>query len=178
MFNEEVMALIIIGFLYTAGQDWRRRVERRWLRSPGCGLPGARRWSRSARCRRRSSIWPFFPSQAGRSIECSRNRATTAAACMAWIGPFPPPLTAALSAAAASAQAIRLAGWKPHSTVRNPLLWILHLSYAWIPVRFFLIAAAALKLIVTSIAWSVAFLIYMLVYSPFLFAARVDGRSG
>ena len=39
----------------------------------------------------------------------------------------------------------RLAGWRPYRTLRLPLLWILHLSYAWIPVGFLLLGLAAQK---------------------------------
>lgn len=172
----------------------------------------------------------------------------TATACVAWIGGFPAALTAALTVAAACAQLTRLAGWKPHSTMRHPLLWILHLSYAWIPVGFILLAAAALNLapasaaihvlaigsmagliigmitrttlghtgralkagaadvamyaliqigviarfaaavsagglrdaalVVTTLSWSIAFIVYVAVYGPYLFKARVDGRDG
>lgn len=76
--------------------------------------------------------------------------ALTAAAAIAWIFSFPGPLTAALAFAAAFAQATRLAGWKPHRTLTNPLLWVLHLSYAWIPAGFIFLGLAALGLIPSS----------------------------
>jgi uncharacterized protein involved in response to NO len=57
---------------------------------------------------------------------------------------LPGPLVAALAAATAVSLAIRLIGWKPWATWRVPLLWILHLSYAWIVVGFLLLAAAEL----------------------------------
>jgi uncharacterized protein involved in response to NO len=172
----------------------------------------------------------------------------TTTACLAWIGGFPAALTAALAVAAACAQMTRLAGWKPHSTTRLPLLWILHLSYAWIPVGFMLLAAAAQNLVpasaaihvlaigsmagliigmitrtalghtgralkagaseltmyaliqigviarfiaavsigglrdaalvVSMLSWSIAFVVYVAVYGPYLFKTRVDGRDG
>lgn len=46
--------------------------------------------------------------------------------------------------AAAALHAVRLAGWRPFATVRRPILWILHASYAWIPIGLVLVAAAAL----------------------------------
>ncbi|MEG1056443.1 MAG: sugar dehydrogenase complex small subunit, partial [Janthinobacterium sp.] len=36
-----------------------------------------------------------------------------------------------------------LLAWQPQRTVRVPLLWILHLSYAWIGIGFALLAAAS-----------------------------------
>jgi len=56
----------------------------------------------------------------------------------------PGPLTAVLAAGAAIAHGIRLYGWNPLGTVRKPILFILHLAYAFLPVGFLLIAAAAL----------------------------------
>lgn len=49
----------------------------------------------------------------------------------------------ASAATAAIAQAVRLAGWGPFATWRNPLLWILHASYAWLVVGLALLATAA-----------------------------------
>lgn len=56
-------------------------------------------------------------------------------------------LQALLCIAAALAQSLRLAGWKPWCTLGRPLLWILHLSYAWIPAGFLLLAAACFGLV-------------------------------
>ena len=50
---------------------------------------------------------------------------------------------APLAGAAALAHAARLADWKPIATLRTPILWILHLSYAWMPLGFALLAASA-----------------------------------
>lgn len=50
------------------------------------------------------------------------------------------PLAGAFALAAAGLQAARLVGWNPWATRRNPLLWILHLSYAWIPLGLALLA--------------------------------------
>lgn len=60
----------------------------------------------------------------------------------AWAGGLPAPLTASLALFAAAGQAARLLGWQPWRSWRNPLLWILHLSYAWIPLGFVLLALA------------------------------------
>jgi uncharacterized protein involved in response to NO len=174
--------------------------------------------------------------------------ALMAGASLAWIGGLPAPAIAALASAAACATLLRLAGWKPHRTLHVPLLWILHLSYAWIPIGFFLLALAALNavsasaafhaltvgsmaglilgmmtrtslghtgrplkagraelamycliqagavarvwaaidtvgirngaLIAATACWSLAFVLYVIVYGPYLFRPRLDGRAG
>lgn len=81
--------------------------------------------------------------------------ALTALACIAWVASLPAPLTAALAFSAAFGQVTRIAGWKPHVTLNHPLLWILHLSYAWIPVGFFLMGLAALGITTNSAAFHV-----------------------
>jgi uncharacterized protein involved in response to NO len=81
--------------------------------------------------------------------------ALTVLASLAWIFLSPSPLAAGLALAAACAQVVRLAGWKPHGTLKLPLLWILHLSYAWIPLGFFLLALASMNVIGSSAAFHV-----------------------
>lgn len=76
--------------------------------------------------------------------------ALTAVAAVAWVCSFPAPLAAALAFAAAFAQMTRLLGWKPHRTLGNPLLWVLHLAYAWIPIGFLFLGLAALGLVPSS----------------------------
>ncbi|HEU4853341.1 MAG TPA: NnrS family protein [Telluria sp.] len=76
----------------------------------------------------------------------------TGAAGLAWAAGLEGMPGAAISAGAAVAQALRLAGWKPLVTLRNPLLWIMHASYAWIPVGFALLAMAQLGLAPASAA--------------------------
>src|SRR5690606_26111418 len=53
-------------------------------------------------------------------------------------------LTVATCVLAAAPQVAPLAGWTPLATRPNPLLWILHLSYAWIPLGLLLLAGTAL----------------------------------
>jgi len=60
------------------------------------------------------------------------------------------PGAAAVLALAAALQAWRLAGWQPWAARRRPILWILHLSYAWIPPGLALLAAAAAGLVARS----------------------------
>jgi uncharacterized protein involved in response to NO len=54
---------------------------------------------------------------------------------------------AALALAATALHAFRQWGWKPLATRGRPILWILHLSHAWIPVGFALLALAALGIV-------------------------------
>jgi uncharacterized protein involved in response to NO len=139
--------------------------------------------------------------------------------------------------------------WDPWSTSKQPILWILHLSYAWIPVALLLLGVAALgaavptmladhalgvgvvggmilgmitrtarghtgrslqpgrievtayalvviaaatrvlvplvlpsayrsALLISGAFWSLAFLLYLLVYVPMLTKSRVDGQGG
>lgn len=55
-------------------------------------------------------------------------------------------LATLVTVAAALAHALRLAGWKSGLTLAQPLLWVLHLGYAWIPVALALKATALLGL--------------------------------
>jgi uncharacterized protein involved in response to NO len=174
----------------------------------------------------------------------------TAGTGIAWAFALPGPFVAGITVAAAVAQMTRLMGWKPFCTLRNPLLWILHASYAWLALGLALLAMAALGLasasasaafhvlaigsmaglimgmitrtalghtgrmlqagrsetvmyllmqlgvaarliaaagpvtlrnagLLTSAAcWSMAFLMYIVVYGPYLLQARVDGKEG
>lgn len=65
----------------------------------------------------------------------------TALAFLAWITAPPGWLTSGLFASAAAAQAVRLSRWKGWKTVGDPLVLILHVGYAWIPVGLALFAA-------------------------------------
>lgn len=44
---------------------------------------------------------------------------------------------------AAGVHGVRLARWRGAATAAEPLLWILHIGYAWVPVGLFLLGAAA-----------------------------------
>lgn len=50
-------------------------------------------------------------------------------------------LTGALAGLAAAVHAVRLVLWKGWSTLRRPILWVLHLGYLWIPIALTLKAA-------------------------------------
>jgi uncharacterized protein involved in response to NO len=54
-----------------------------------------------------------------------------------------------IAALAAVGQAARLAGWRGLRTLRDPLVWCLHLAYAWMPVGLAMKAA----LLLTGAGW-------------------------
>jgi uncharacterized protein involved in response to NO len=57
---------------------------------------------------------------------------------------LPAPLLAAIAAFGAAAHLARWLLWQPWTTLRTPLVWVLHAAYLWIPVHLALRAAAAL----------------------------------
>ncbi|MDX1606055.1 MAG: NnrS family protein, partial [Candidatus Competibacterales bacterium] len=63
-----------------------------------------------------------------------------------------PWLLAPLAAAAALTHGLRLVAWRGWTTRRNPLLLILHLGYAWLPIGYILLALAAAERIAPSAA--------------------------
>jgi uncharacterized protein involved in response to NO len=75
------------------------------------------------------------------------------AAGISWIAGLPVWLVAPLGGGAATMVLVRLIEWQPHKTLRVPLLWILHLSYGWIAVGFFMLSLAAMSLIPSSAAF-------------------------
>lgn len=76
-----------------------------------------------------------------------------AAVGISWIGSAPGWVTAPLCLAAGAISLANLLAWQPQRTVRVPLLWILHLSYAWIGIGFALLAAASLQWLPASAAF-------------------------
>jgi uncharacterized protein involved in response to NO len=56
-------------------------------------------------------------------------------------------IVAPLALAAAVLHLARQAGWAPRATLGRPILWILHLSHAWIPVGLALLALGALGVV-------------------------------
>lgn len=167
---------------------------------------------------------------------------------LSWLAALPAVPVAALAFACAATHSLRLYGWQPWKTLRQPLLWILHLAYAWIAIGFALLGLAALgiatastamhaltiasmaslilgmmtrtslghtgrllkasrketimylllqtgavarlcanfhqigyrdfALILATVCWSAAFLLFVAVYAPYLTHARLDGREG
>ena len=59
---------------------------------------------------------------------------------------------AVLALAAAALHAARLALWNPHRTLRHPLVWILHISYAWIVAHLALRGLAGFGLVPVALA--------------------------
>ncbi len=53
-------------------------------------------------------------------------------------------LTGIFAIGAAFANAFRLSGWQSLATLDTPILWVLHLAYAWIVIGFLLLATALL----------------------------------
>lgn len=79
----------------------------------------------------------------GRALVESAVLPLTAAAALADVTGAPAPLVAIGAGAAALAHAARLAGWRGLATTPNPLLAILHVGYAWLPLGYGLLALAA-----------------------------------
>lgn len=77
-----------------------------------------------------------------KTVEILVPASTLAALIAALVAPVSP-VTAALAALAAVTHTIRLAGWYTSKYWSVPLLWILHLGYAWIAVGFALLALSA-----------------------------------
>ncbi|WP_006747630.1 NnrS family protein [Thioalkalivibrio paradoxus] len=67
-----------------------------------------------------------------------------------WLGRDP--ALAPLLLAAAALNLIRLLAWRPWGTLTVPLLWILHVSYFWIPVGFLL---QGIHLLGAPVSWSI-----------------------
>ncbi len=62
-------------------------------------------------------------------------------------------LTAVLTLTAAVLHFAHLWCWDSFATRHKPILWILHLSYAWIPIGLVMMAAASMGWIPASLAW-------------------------
>lgn len=73
--------------------------------------------------------------------------ALTAFALLLALLPVPAGVVAAACFVGAALQAARLAGWNPWATRRAPILWVLHLAYAWIPAGLVLLALGALGVV-------------------------------
>jgi uncharacterized protein involved in response to NO len=78
-----------------------------------------------------------------------------------------------VTAAAALLHALRLAGWRSAQTLSRPLLWVLHLGYAWIP------AALALKVGASfGMAWASGWLHALTVGAFTTVILAVTSRAG
>ncbi len=65
---------------------------------------------------------------------------------------LPQPVVAAIASLGALAHAARLYLWRPWRTLGTPLVWILHVAYAWIVVHLALRGLSALDLVAASYA--------------------------
>jgi uncharacterized protein involved in response to NO len=70
--------------------------------------------------------------------------AATGLALALWVFAAPALPTAIALIAAAALQALRQWHWQPLATRHRPILWILHVAHAWLPVGFVLLACAEL----------------------------------
>ena len=86
-----------------------------------------------------------------KAIEILAPVATLGALVAALIAPVSG-VTALLAAVAATVHVIRLAGWYTSRYWSVPLLWILHLGYAWIAIGFVLLTLSAAGLDVTGVS--------------------------
>ena len=86
-----------------------------------------------------------FPRPKGRLDDLAL--AATAIAGIAWSAAPGNLLTALLAVVAAALQAARLWSWHGFATINEPLLFVLHVAYAFIPIGFLGIAAAAVGLL-------------------------------
>lgn len=66
-------------------------------------------------------------------------------------------LSGGIAALAAVAHAWRLSGWHGHKTLREPIVWALHIGYAWLPIGFALKALWLLGDVSWSALWLHAF---------------------
>ncbi len=73
-----------------------------------------------------------------------------------------------IAGTAAVLQGLRLLQWETRRTLRQPIVWVLHLAYAWLPVGLAMKAAALLG----------GFAIFVVVYVPILWTPRIDGKAG
>ncbi len=70
--------------------------------------------------------------------------AVTAVALAAWVAAPAWTGVAPLMALAAAANLVRLIRWRGYLTAAEPLVWVLHLGFLWLPVGFALMAVAPL----------------------------------
>jgi uncharacterized protein involved in response to NO len=62
------------------------------------------------------------------------------------------PLTGVLAFAAAVMHGFRLSRWRAFATTSNPLLFVLHVAYAWIPIGYFLLGCSVFEWVFTPTA--------------------------
>jgi uncharacterized protein involved in response to NO len=70
--------------------------------------------------------------------------AVTAVALISWVAALDPAVVAVLLLAAGAMQLIRLARWSGYATIGDPIVFILHLAYAWLPIGLVLLGLSLL----------------------------------
>jgi uncharacterized protein involved in response to NO len=95
------------------------------------------------------SALPGVRLQAPRVLERA-TLATTAVGLALWVLAPPNAFTAAVLGAAALLHAQRLWRWQPLRTRARPILWVLHLAYAWLPIGLVLLALSQLGAVAVS----------------------------
>lgn len=78
---------------------------------------------------------------------------TTATTLLVWLLPSTGWLVLMTAGVAAILHGLRLSGWRTRHVWRHPLLWILHLSYAWIPIGLVLLGLSAINIVTVSAAF-------------------------
>ncbi|MBM3578137.1 MAG: NnrS family protein [Alphaproteobacteria bacterium] len=71
--------------------------------------------------------------------------AATALACAIWVAAPEGMLAPWLELVAGVTLGLRLARWRDQATLREPLLWVLHLGYGWLSFGFLLLALSGLN---------------------------------
>ncbi|MBU0828515.1 MAG: NnrS family protein [Gammaproteobacteria bacterium] len=72
---------------------------------------------------------------------------TTAISLALWVLIPPNAFTATALGAAGTLHVLRLLRWKPMRTRSRPILWVLHLAYAWLPVGLVLLGMSQLGIV-------------------------------
>lgn len=104
-------------------------------------------------------VVPMFSNNGVPGMKATRNAlleklaiSTVAALLLADLLQLPPLLLAALACVAAAIHAGRLMLWQPWRTLSTPLVWILHVAYAWVVVYLLLRGLAAFGIVPVSLA--------------------------
>lgn len=64
---------------------------------------------------------------------------------------FPPRIAFMACLVAAAIHTARWIGWKPWKTLRHPMVWVLQLGYAWIPITLFTMGLESLDIVPRSL---------------------------
>jgi uncharacterized protein involved in response to NO len=111
--------------------------------------------------------------------------ALTAVGLLTWVAGLDAVTSALVLTAAAAGHAARLVSWSPWATFRHPIVWILHVGYAWISIGLLMLAASRVGLVGTSAAVHAltvgamgGLVLDLFRFTPWLTAPRLDGKDG